>query len=80
MRRAKIGAIALKAHPEGFQLDPDSPRIFANVPDAKQIAVVDRDTGKQSATWAIGDARANFPMAIDAGQKREYLKRRADGE
>ena len=70
LHRAKIGVIPIKAHPEGFQLDPDSPRIFANVPDAKQIAVVDRDTGKQSATWAIGDARANFPMAIDAGQKR----------
>src|SRR5438046_1692756 len=40
VRRAKIGAISLKAHPEGFQLDPDSSRIFANVPDAKQIAVV----------------------------------------
>jgi DNA-binding beta-propeller fold protein YncE len=70
VRRTKVGAILLKAHPESFQLDPDSTRIFANVPDAKQIAVVDRDARTQSATWTFGNARANFPMTIDAEQKR----------
>jgi YVTN family beta-propeller protein len=61
----KISDIPLKAHPEAFQLDLASGRIFVNVPDAAQIAVVDVASGKQSATWPLRDARANFPMAFD---------------
>src|SRR5229473_3101918 len=49
--QAKLADIALKAHPEGFQLDPASGRIYVNVPDARQIAVVDRAAGKQIAAW-----------------------------
>ena len=69
-RRAKVGDIALQAHPEGFQLDANSPRLYANVPDARQIAVLDRDAGNSVAMWATGEARANYPMAIDSQQKR----------
>src|SRR5262245_49025033 len=38
---AKISDIALKAHPEGFQIVPDGSRAFVNVPDAREIATVD---------------------------------------
>ena len=36
-----------------------------NVPDARQIAVVDLASGKQSAAWTVPDLAANFPLAID---------------
>jgi YVTN family beta-propeller protein len=62
---AKVGDIKLKAHPESFQLDPASGRIFVNVPDAGEIAVVDKAAGKQVASWPLLRAGANFPMAID---------------
>jgi hypothetical protein len=58
--------IPLQAHPEGFQLDPDARRAFVNVPDARQIAVVDMASGRQTANWRVPDLRANFPMALDA--------------
>jgi DNA-binding beta-propeller fold protein YncE len=61
----KAAGIRLAAHPESFQLEPNGSRIFVNVPDAKQIAVVDRATAKQVAQWGMPDAGANFPMAID---------------
>ena len=61
-----IRRIALPAHPEGFQLDPDNRRAFINLPDARQIAVVDLDAGRQTASWRVPDLRANFPMALDA--------------
>ena len=35
--------IKLPSHPESFQLEMDGGHIFVNVPDAKQIAVVDPD-------------------------------------
>lgn len=56
----------LAAHPEGFQLGPDAGRAFVNVPDARQVAVVDLAAGKQVASWPVpGGLRANFPMALD---------------
>jgi DNA-binding beta-propeller fold protein YncE len=68
--QAKLADVPLKAHPEGFQLDPASSRIYVNVPDARQIAVVDRAAGKQIAAWSVPGASANFPMAIDPDGKR----------
>ncbi|HSU04155.1 MAG TPA: hypothetical protein VLI93_01160 [Acetobacteraceae bacterium] len=65
-RRAVIGTISLPGHPEGFQIDPGSGRVFVNVPDARQIAVVDLDRRKQIASWRVSGANSNFPMALDA--------------
>ena len=40
------------------------------MPDAHQITVVDRSTGKQVASWGLADAQANFPMALDEADGR----------
>ena len=64
-RRSKLAGIPLPAHPESFQLAPASGRIFVNLPDARQIAVLDAAAGKQTATWTVPEARSNFPMAVD---------------
>jgi hypothetical protein len=69
-RRRKTADIALRAHPESFQLDSRSERIFVNVPDAQAIAVVDRSARKQVASWSTLGNRANFPMAIDENSDR----------
>jgi DNA-binding beta-propeller fold protein YncE len=37
----KIADVPLSAHPEGFQLEPESGHVFINLPDAQAIAVVD---------------------------------------
>ena len=67
-KRAKVANWTLRDHPEGFQLSPDGTRIFVNVPDAREIAIVDRATGKVT-TWPARDPRANFPMALaDSGK------------
>lgn len=62
---AKISEFRLAAHPEGFQLHPIDGRIFVNVPDARQIAVIDSALGTQVATWKPPGLRSNFPIAID---------------
>ena len=66
-------SIPLAKHPESFQLEQDGPRIFVNVPDAKQIAVVDRVAGKVVETWPLQDVRANFPMALDENRHRLFV-------
>lgn len=63
--RSVANRVRLPGHPEGFQLDPVSHRAFVNVPDAKQVAVVDLETGRQTASWRIPNVGANFPMALD---------------
>jgi YVTN family beta-propeller protein len=63
-KSSKTATISLKAHPEGFQLARSSAQIFVNVPHRREIAVVDRDTGKQTASWPLKGS-GNFPMALD---------------
>ena len=56
----------LPAHPEGFQVDPEAGRAYVNLPDARQVAVVDLATGSPVASWPLpAGGRGNFPMALD---------------
>ena len=64
--RSKIADIKLAAHPEGFQLSRDGSRVFINVPDANQIAVV--AAGRQIASWSVPHLHSNFPLALDASE------------
>jgi DNA-binding beta-propeller fold protein YncE len=68
--RRKVADIPLKGHPESFRFDETGSRIFANVPDAGQIAVVDVDSGKQTSALDTAGATANFPMAVDVDEHR----------
>jgi DNA-binding beta-propeller fold protein YncE len=78
--RKKIGEIRLSAHPESFQLDQTSKKIWVNVPDAGHVAVLDRSSGKQIATWVLQNAKANFPMAIDKANNRILVVSRRPAE
>jgi DNA-binding beta-propeller fold protein YncE len=62
--KQKIANIALKAHPESFQLSNAIGRVLVNVPKAREIAVLDRGAGRQIASWPMTQG-GNFPMAID---------------
>ena len=68
MARAKVADAPLPGHPEGFQLDPSSGRAFVNVPDARQITVVDLGSGRAGGQWPVPGASSNFPMAYAPGQ------------
>jgi DNA-binding beta-propeller fold protein YncE len=63
LSKKKIADIQLKAHPESFQLSGSGSLAFVNVPKAREIAVIDRAAGKQTASWRVTQ-NANFPMAI----------------
>ncbi|MER8533294.1 hypothetical protein NKH61_31590 [Mesorhizobium sp. M1005] len=61
----KTGDVPLKAHPESFQLDARTSHAFVNLPDIHSIAVVDRTSLAQIATWPTAGLAGNFPMALD---------------
>lgn len=69
----KIASIELAAHPESFQLEKNGRRIFVNVPDARHVAVVDRERGAVIATWPMETFQANFPMALDEPGRRLFV-------
>ena len=65
LTHSKLGDISVGEHPESFRLESSGSRIFVNVPDSREIAVVDLAARKQIAAWKTGDLRANFPLALD---------------
>ena len=69
----QVGSIKLAAHPEAFELERQGQRIFVNVPNARNVAVVDRDKGEVIATWKTGGAFGNFPMALDEASHRLFV-------
>ena len=68
-----IGDIKLPAHPEAFALEQAGSRIFVNVPQAKQIAVIDRQKRTVIAHWPVTQAAANYPMALDEAHHRLFV-------
>ena len=71
-----VGNVKLPAHPESFQLEKSGGRIFINVPEAKQIAVIDREKRVVTDTWPMERFQANFPVALDEANGRLFVGRR----
>jgi len=66
--RAKAGVMILDGHPEGFQTE--GTRIFANVPDARHIAVFEAGEIAGRTRWRFGETGRNFPLVIDIDNER----------
>jgi len=76
----KVASAPLKAHPESFQLDGDTSRIFVNVPKAGTIDVVDRTSGEETASWPTPGRGANFAMALDRARQHILVAFRQPAE
>src|SRR5713101_7640883 len=60
----KTGDLVIDAHPESFQLEEAGTRLFVNVPEKKEIEVIDALKKTVLARWPVS-AQNNFPMALD---------------
>src|SRR5207248_3324409 len=76
----KLANIPLAAHPESFQLEKSGPRIFVNVPNAGEVAVLDRVKQSVIAHWRLRGDNANFPMALDEADHRLFVVARRPAE
>lgn len=68
----KIADVVIDAHPESFRLEESGNRIFVNVPDKKEIEVIDRIKLTVPARWPV-TAQGNFPMALDEAHHRLFV-------
>ena len=57
--------------PESFQLEKSGPNIYVNIPELKQIAVINRNT-KEISRWPL-TVYQNFPMALDEADHRLFV-------
>jgi DNA-binding beta-propeller fold protein YncE len=69
----KTGDVVIDAHPESFLLEDLGNRIFVNVPDKKEIEVIDRVKLTVLARWPVTSAQGNFPMALDEAHHRLFV-------
>lgn len=66
-------SVKLADHPESFQFEKQGSRIFVNVPEAKQISVVDANKHRVLGNWPMEKFQANFPMALDEPNRRLFV-------
>jgi DNA-binding beta-propeller fold protein YncE len=66
----RLGDIVVDAHPESFQLETNGNRAFVNVPDRREIEVVDLQKPAVIARWPVTSSLNNFPMALDEAHHR----------
>ncbi|HET6992457.1 MAG TPA: YncE family protein, partial [Bacteroidia bacterium] len=65
--------IELDGHPESFQMNHATGKMFVNVPDAYEIQMIDLKKNVASEKWVVTDARDNFPMALDNQNHRLFI-------
>src|ERR1700686_1013415 len=70
----RLDEFKLGAHPESFQLSASGPNIYVNLPDLKQIAVINRST-HSVVRWPL-TFESNFPMALDEADRRLFVATR----
>ncbi|WP_242923671.1 YncE family protein [Pontibacter liquoris] len=68
-----LGTIRLSGHPEGFVIDPLTKKIWANVPDASVVAVLDGKNSKALDAWKIKSPLGCYPMAYSSRDHRLFI-------
>jgi DNA-binding beta-propeller fold protein YncE len=76
----RIADIPLPGHPESFRLEDAGPRIFVNVPDTREILVVDRAQRSIVGHIPLGKLLNNYPMFLDGKGQRLFVAVRQPAE
>src|SRR5436190_17220244 len=71
--RKLLTKIKLPKPAQGFVLEEQGARLFANTPGADQVTVIDRDKEAVVAEWKLTDAQSNYPAALDENNHRLFV-------
>jgi 4-phytase/acid phosphatase len=71
--------LAVATHPEALDIDPQSGRVFANIADANEVAVIGTAGKTIAAHWKLTKAADNVPMAFDSEHQMLYVACRTPG-
>ncbi|MGB6192819.1 MAG: hypothetical protein WBF42_10150 [Terracidiphilus sp.] len=68
-----ITNITVATHPEALEIDPQEQRVFANIADAGEVAVMDGTGRGITDQWKLNRAADNVPLAFDAEHHTIYI-------
>jgi DNA-binding beta-propeller fold protein YncE len=74
-----VASIPVAAHPEALEIDPQGHRVFVNIADSSEVAVIDTATKAVTAHWKLTRAAHNVPLAFDAERHLLYVACRTPG-
>jgi DNA-binding beta-propeller fold protein YncE len=72
-RRTLVAKLKLPAKPQGFEIEQNGSRLYANTPGAGQVTVLDREQNAVVAEWKLTDAESNYPVALDEANHRLFV-------
>jgi DNA-binding beta-propeller fold protein YncE len=76
----KVSELRIESnHVEAFALESSSSRLFVNITDRHEVAVVDRKAMNEITRWPIGSQADNSPMAYDEQHHRLLIVCRKPG-
>ena len=76
----KVASAPLKAHPESFQLDGDTSRIFVNVPKSRYDRRGRPYIRRRNCAWPTPGRGANFAMTLDRACQHIFVAFRQPAE
>ncbi len=74
-----VANLPVPTHPEALEIDPQSRRVFANIADSNEVAVIAPETQAISATWELTKAADNVPLAFDREHQMLFVGCRKPG-
>jgi DNA-binding beta-propeller fold protein YncE len=74
-----VSNLPLATHPEALDIDTKNRRVFANIAESNEVAVIDTATRKIGVHWKMAKGADNVPLAFDAEHKLLYLACRTPG-
>jgi YVTN family beta-propeller protein len=74
-----IANLPVATHPEALEIDPQSRRVFANIADSNEVAVIATGTREITAHWKLIKAGDNVPLAFDGEHQLLYVACRTPG-
>jgi YVTN family beta-propeller protein len=75
-----VANIPVGGHPESFRLEEHGPRVFVNVPDTRDILVVDRQQRSILKHIPLANLLHNYPMFLDENGHRLFVGVRQPAE
>ena len=78
-RFALIANLPVATHPEALEIDLQSQRVFANIADSNEVAVIGTATRAISTLWKVTKAADNVPLAYDGEHKLLFVACRTPG-
>jgi DNA-binding beta-propeller fold protein YncE len=74
-----LSNLSVATHPEALEIDPATHRVFANIAESNEVAVIDTTTKVITTHWKLIKAADNVPLALDANDHLLFVACRTPG-